>query len=111
MLRFFPLFLFLATGLSAQPQNPFTVPEYAPSKAVLVEWDFNDQTWDLYSELIAHCQEAVEVICVVRDADEENDMSQRLAADGVPGGQHQFCLCALRTYVDTRPWSFCRTNG
>ncbi|MCC6411152.1 MAG: agmatine deiminase family protein [Saprospiraceae bacterium] len=113
MLRFFPLFLFLATGLSAQPQNPFTVPEYAPSKAVLVEWDFNDQTWDLYSELIAHCQEAVEVICVVRDANEENDMSQRLAADGVPGGNISFVYvpCERMWIRDHGPFAVQTDNG
>jgi agmatine deiminase len=67
-----------------QPTNPYTVPEYAPTEAVLIEWDFNDYTWSLYSDLIFECQEAAEVICVVRDLDEENQMRQRLSDDGVP---------------------------
>lgn len=113
MLRFIPFFLLLATGLTAQPQNPFTVPEYAPSKAVLVEWDFNSQTWDLYSELIAHCQEAVEVICVVRDAGEETDMTQRLSADGVPLGNITFVYmpCERMWIRDHGPFAVQTTNG
>ncbi len=67
----------------SQPIHPYTVPEYAPTQAVLIEWDFNDYTWSLYSELIAECREATEVICVVRDLNEENQMRQRLQNDGV----------------------------
>lgn len=67
----------------SQPLHPYTVPEYAPTQAVLIEWDFNDYTWSLYSELIAECREATEVICVVRDLNEENQMRQRLQNDGV----------------------------
>lgn len=79
------IFLFLFPVLVfAQPLHPYTVPEYAPTQAVLIEWDFNTNTWSLYSDLIAECREAAEVICVVRDLNEENDMKQRLADDGVP---------------------------
>jgi len=68
----------------SQPLNPYTYPEYAPTQAVLIEWDFNDYTWSLYADLIAECREATEVICVVRDQGEELEMKQRLANDGVP---------------------------
>jgi len=67
----------------SQPLQPYTVPEYAPTQAVLIEWDFNDYTWSLYSDLIAECREATEVIGVVRNLEEENEMKQRLEEDGV----------------------------
>jgi agmatine/peptidylarginine deiminase len=77
----------LMLGASSQPQvplNPWTPPEYFPSKAVLIEWDFNQNTWPLYSELIGACREAAEVIMVVRDLTEENQVKNRLIADSVP---------------------------
>ena len=87
MKHILPLFLLLscwAQHAHSQPANPWAPPEYSPSKAVLIEWDFNPDTWSLYSELIRECREAVEAILVVRDQGEENQMRQRLANDGVP---------------------------
>lgn len=85
MKKHFYTFLLLAAPLlvHAQPIHPFTPPEYAPAKAVLIEWDFNPNTWSLYSPLIAACREAAETICVVRDMGEENIMRSRLTQDGV----------------------------
>jgi len=86
----FKLMFFIALlgfSLSAQPQtplNPRTPPEYFPSRAVLIEWDFNQNTWPLYSELIRECRKAVEVILVVNNQAEENIMTNRLTNDGVP---------------------------
>ncbi len=68
----------------SQPVNPFTPPEYFPSKAVLIEWNFNSNIWPLYSNLIYECQSAAEVILVVRDLGEENIMRNLLGDDGVP---------------------------
>ncbi len=69
--------------LISQPVNPWTPPEYFPSKAVLIEWNFNYNIWSLYSELIDECQSAAEVILVVRDQGEENIMRDLLINDGV----------------------------
>jgi len=113
MIRFLPFFVLLSGALFAQPQNPYTVPEYAPSKAVLVEWDFNNNTWDLYSELIAHCREAVEVVCVVRDAGEETDITQRLTADGVSTDNVSFVYvpCERMWIRDHGPFAVQTSNG
>jgi agmatine deiminase len=67
----------------AQPVNPWTPPEFFSSKAVLIEWNFNNNIWPLYSELIDECQSATEVILVVRDQGEENTMRNLLIDDGV----------------------------
>lgn len=86
---FNPLFTFLMLFQSvvlAQPKtplNPWTPPEYFPSKAVLIEWDFNQSTWPLYSDLIRACREEAEVIMVVLNQGEENSIISRLVADGV----------------------------
>ncbi len=86
---FFMLFCLIAIHLSitAQPkvpQNPYTPPEYFRSKAVLIEWDFNQNIWPLYSELIRACRTEAEVIMVVRDQGEENTVRNKLVADSVP---------------------------
>lgn len=86
-LLMFMAFFMWVTGVLAQPQvplNPRTPPEYFPSKAVLIEWDFNQNTWPLYSQLIRACREAAEVIMVVRDLSEENQVKTRLTNDSVP---------------------------
>jgi len=70
-------------GFPQQPLNPWTPPEYFPSKAVLIEWDFNNTIWALYSELIDECQAVVEVILVVRNSNEEDIMRNKLIQDGV----------------------------
>lgn len=72
------------------PQNPWTPPEYFPSKAVLIEWDFNNSIWPLYSELIRECRDVVEVIMVVQNQSEENNVRNRLIADSVPLGNISF---------------------
>ena len=74
----------------SQPVNPFTPPEYAPAKAVLIEWDFNQYTWDLYSTLIRECSEAATVIMVVNGQDEEMMISQQLVNDSVPMDNIEF---------------------
>jgi len=80
----FMVLLIKAAGLNGQaPMNPWTPPEFFPSRAVLVEWDFNNNIWPLYSELIDECQEAAEVILVVRDQSEENIMRNKLLNDSV----------------------------
>lgn len=80
----FLLAIFFTQSLFSQFANPFTPPEYFPSKAVLIEWNFNSNIWPLYSKLINECQEVAEVILVVRDQGEENTMRNLLYADGVP---------------------------
>ena len=65
------------------PLNPWTPPEYFPSKSVIIEWDHNINTWTLYSELIDVCQSSAEVILVVRNTSEENYMRNLLSQDGV----------------------------
>lgn len=76
--------LFLINNVSSQPVNPWTPPEYFPSKAVLIEWDFNNNIWSLYSELIYQSQRATSVILVVNNLYEENIMTNRLINDNVP---------------------------
>lgn len=82
-LLFLIFFLFSVCSFSQTPPNPWTPPEYFPAKAVLIEWDFNNTIWPLYSELIKECREVVEVILVVRDQGEENTMRSKLIADSV----------------------------
>lgn len=60
------------------PQNPWAAPEYFPTKAVLLEWDFNANTWELYSELIREIKLAAEVVLVVNNLSEENTFSAYL---------------------------------
>jgi agmatine/peptidylarginine deiminase len=78
------LFSLTAQSQPNTPVNPWTPPEFFPTKGVLVEWDFNQNTWLLYSDMIRACREATEVILVVRDVSEENDISNLLINDGVP---------------------------
>jgi len=73
----------MINAVISQPVNPWTPPEYFPTKAVLIEWDFNQNIWNLYSELISECREVTEVILVVRNQTEENQMTQQLISDGV----------------------------
>ncbi len=77
------LLLSLVCKAYSQPNNPFTPPEFFPSKAVLIEWPFNHSIWPLYSELINECQKSAEVILVVRDKDEEEQMLTLLGEDNV----------------------------
>jgi len=81
------LLVFITTvfnfSFAQTPSNPWTPPEYFPAKAVLIEWNFNNNIWPLYSELIDECQDVVEVILVVRDQGEENTMRNKLIADAV----------------------------
>lgn len=95
------------------PINPFTPPEYVPAKAVLIEWDFNNNTWSLYSQLIAECREATEVICVVRNQGEENDMRQRLLNDGVPaaGISYVYVPCERMWIRDHGPFAIMTDAG
>lgn len=95
------------------PANPFTPPEYAPAKAVLIEWNFNNNIWSLYSQLIAECREAVEVICVVRDQNEENIMRQRLLNDGVPseGVSYVHVPCERMWIRDHGPFAIMTEEG
>jgi agmatine deiminase len=86
MIKYYKLLLLFVFPLYgyAQPLNPWTPPEYFPSKAVLIEWDFNTYTWSLYAELIAECRLATEVILVVRDQAEEDQMRSLLTSEGIP---------------------------
>lgn len=85
---FYKLLLFLILMLPlrgiAQPVNPSTPPEYFPSKAVLMEWDFNQYTWSLYADLIRECRLATAIILVVRDQNEEDQMRNLITAEGIP---------------------------
>lgn len=83
---FFPIIIliFWANISLSQPVNPYTPAEYFPSKAVLIEWNFNNSIWPLYSNLINECQQVTEVILVVRDASEQEIMRTKLSNDGVP---------------------------
>lgn len=78
------IFFTININLLAQPVNPWTPPEYFPAKAVLIEWDFNSNTWPLYSELIYECQEVVDVILVVNNQHEENSIQNLLDNDNIP---------------------------
>ncbi len=89
----------------SQPVNPFTPPEYAPAKAVLIEWDFNQYTWDLYSTLIRECSEAATVIMVVNGQDEEMMISQQLVNDSVPMDNIEF------VHVSCEPRIWIRDHG
>lgn len=60
------------------PRNPWAAPEFFPSKAVLLEWDFNINTWQLYSELISEIKTEAEVILVVNNQSEENSFRDYL---------------------------------
>jgi len=83
----FFILMFCHSMVEAQkqtPLNPWTPPEYFPSKAVLIEWDFNQSTWPLYAQLIHECSQATEVILVVNNQAEEDNMTNRLNNDGVP---------------------------
>lgn len=73
----------LFLNLKSQPINPWTPPEFFPSKAVLIEWDFNQSTWSLYSKLIEECSEIVQTILVVNNQAEENYITQNLLNDAV----------------------------
>jgi agmatine deiminase len=108
MLKSFTTFMlgFLMAGFSlSQPLNPFTPPEYAPAKAVLIEWDFNQYTWDLYSTLIMECSEAATVIMVVNGQDEEMMISQQLIGDSVPMENIEF------VHVSCEPRIWIRDHG
>ncbi len=76
--------LFISVFLRSQPVNPWTPPEFFPSKAVLIEWDFNYNIWSLYSELIYECQSATDVVLIVNNQNEENTMRNLLENDNVP---------------------------
>jgi agmatine deiminase len=67
-----------------QPSAPVSLPEYAPTRGVWVEWDFNPYTWSLYSDLIEEIQTETKVYLVVINQTEEDDMINRLSNDGVP---------------------------
>jgi agmatine deiminase len=66
-----------------QPVSPWTPPEYHPTKAVLIEWDFNNYTWPLYSHLISECITEAEVIMVVNNLQEENVLRGKFLNDGI----------------------------
>lgn len=66
------LILFMPFLIFGQPVNPSAPPEYYPSKAVLLEWDFYNGTWQLYSELIQEIKTEAEVILVVNNQTEED---------------------------------------
>jgi len=99
--------------LYSQPQNPYTPPEYFPSKAVLIEWDFNTNTWPLYSNLINICQSDLPVILVVRNLTEENQILTRLNNDGVPVDNISFVHvpCQRMWIRDHGPLSIMTDNG
>ena len=71
-LKLIIIILFIPFLIFAQPVNPSAPPEYYPSKAVLIEWDFYNETWQLYSELIQEIKTEAEVILVVNNQAEEN---------------------------------------
>lgn len=65
-------FLSMSFLIKGQPTNPWSPPEYFPSKAVIMEWDFNTEIWQLYSDLIQEIKTEAEVILVVNNQDDEN---------------------------------------
>jgi agmatine/peptidylarginine deiminase len=65
------------------PLNPWSPPEFFPSKAVLIEWDFNLDTWTLYSELISEIITEAEVVIVVENLTQENVFRNYLQDDNV----------------------------
>jgi agmatine deiminase len=71
-IKFFVIILLFPVFINAQPINPWSPPEYYPSKAVLLEWDFYNETWQLYSELIQEIKTEAEVILVVNNQTEED---------------------------------------
>lgn len=72
------------TTVKAQtPTKPYTFPEYTPVSGVYVEWDFNNNTWPLYSDMIEKLGMATKVYCIVINAQEQADMTNRLTQDGV----------------------------
>ncbi|MFP4556443.1 MAG: agmatine deiminase family protein [Bacteroidales bacterium] len=97
----------------SQPNNPFTPPEFFPSKAVLIEWPFNHSIWPLYSELISECQKSAEVILIVRDKDEEEQMRSLLQDDGVPLSNTSFVHvpCERMWIRDHGPLSIMTDDG
>jgi agmatine deiminase len=78
---FFGFIFLLSATIKAQPVNPWTPPEYFPSKAVLLEWDYSE-SWPIYSELylelIAELKSEAEVILIVNNQDEENLLTSYL---------------------------------
>jgi agmatine deiminase len=61
------------------PENPWSPPEYFPSKAVLLEWDFYEESWQLYSELIREIQSEAELILLVNNIEDENKFKNYLS--------------------------------
>jgi agmatine/peptidylarginine deiminase len=62
-------FVFAGSGI---PLNSWSPPEYFPSKAVIIEWDFYEGTWPIYSQLISECKTEAEVILLVNNQQEED---------------------------------------
>ncbi len=87
--RTFPITILLiwvtVAELKAQfPQDPMTIPEYAPTEAVWIEWNFDPATWTIYSSLINEIQDVAKAYLIVPDSLHEAYMRGLLIGDSVP---------------------------
>ncbi|GEM_PF-717938 len=86
-------FLLAGSYLKSQPVNPSPVPEYEPSKAVVIRYDFNPNTWPLYEHLIRECQEAVHTYLLVNDNTERYNLQNLLSNADIP--MHNISLLVI----------------
>ena len=79
------LSLITTAHLTAQyPQNPKTMPEYAPVEAVWIEWNFDPATWHIYSPLIDEVQSVAKAFLLVPDSLHEAYLQGLLINDSIP---------------------------
>lgn len=79
------LLLITATSLTAQyPQDPKTIPEYAPVEAVWIAWNFDPATWHIYSPLIDEIQAVAKAYLLVPDSLHEAYLQGLLINDSIP---------------------------
>lgn len=80
------LFVFNLCMFSAisQPVNPFPVPEYTSSEAVIIRYPFNNSIWHIYEQLIMECQEAAHTVLLVNNASEKSTLENLINAAGIP---------------------------
>jgi agmatine/peptidylarginine deiminase len=107
------ILLFLSGQLSAQPQNPYPVPEFDPSQYVIIRYPFNSSIWPLYSELIRECQESALTVLLVNNENELQTLRANITSAGIPLNNILFLtIPASRMWVrDHGPLSVRTDNG
>lgn len=99
--------------LSANPINPFPVPEYDPAEAVVIRYNFNSNIWHIYEELIMECQEAAHVVLLVNNNSEKTQMENLLYTSEIPTDNITLLMLpANRMWVrDHGPLAFSTDTG